>query len=210
MTPADGIPTRLAKITARHEKVEDVFYDGPVCRTCRDIGGSAVPYPCDAATLLTALAEAQQRITEVMALERPIQAELINERDTLQRQLAASIKNTEALALECGVLQRRLDIGKCGTCGRDAIAGDCYGCVVDRLQQRVEVAEGVARFCDTERVEALQRQVEAHQAVIRKLVETLDAISGLRVDHFDNMRIAKQWAEAALTHPLVVAARTAP
>mgnify|MGYP001590754283 CR=1 FL=1 len=185
MTPADGIPTRLAKITARHEKVEDVFYDGPVCRTCRDIGGSAVPYPCDAATLLTALAEAQQRITEVMALERPIQAELINERDTLQRPLAASIKKTEALALEYSPLQRR-------------------------LQHRVEVAEEVARFCDTERVEALQRQVEAHQAVIRKLVETLDAISGLRVDHFDNMRIAKQWAEAALTHPLVVAARTAP
>ena len=30
----------------------------------------------------------------------------------------------------------------------------------DTLQQRVEVAEGVARFCDKERVEALQRRVE--------------------------------------------------
>ena len=47
------------KIEARHVKVEDVIYDGPVCRTCRDISGAAVPYPCDAAI---ALAHARQRV----------------------------------------------------------------------------------------------------------------------------------------------------
>lgn len=41
-----------AKIAQRHVKVEDVIFDGPVCRTCRYINGSAVQYPCDAALIL--------------------------------------------------------------------------------------------------------------------------------------------------------------
>ena len=40
----------------------------------------------------------------------------------------------------------------------------------DTLQQRVEVAEEVARFCDTERVEALQRRVEALERAKHTLV----------------------------------------
>ena len=41
-----------AEIEARHVKVEDVIFDGPVCRTCRHIDGAAVSYPCDAAIVL--------------------------------------------------------------------------------------------------------------------------------------------------------------
>ena len=48
MTP----PRSVEEWAKRHEKVEDVIFDGPVCRTCRLIDGTAVPYPCDAASIL--------------------------------------------------------------------------------------------------------------------------------------------------------------
>lgn len=57
-------PERLAEIEARHVKVEDVIFDGPVCRTCRHIDGAAVSFPCDAAIILTALREAQTELAD--------------------------------------------------------------------------------------------------------------------------------------------------
>ena len=57
-----------ADIEARHVKVEDVIYDGPVCRTCRHIDGAAVSYPCDAAV---AFAHARQRVAAALEQRLP-------------------------------------------------------------------------------------------------------------------------------------------
>lgn len=62
-----------AAIQARHVKVEDVIFDGPVCRTCRDMGGDAISYPCDAATLLTRLERAERVAAAAEELYRQAQ-----------------------------------------------------------------------------------------------------------------------------------------
>jgi len=63
MTP----PRAVEEWAKRHEKVEDVIFDGPVCRTCRHIDGSAVSYPCDAALIL---AYAAEQVAQARAEER--------------------------------------------------------------------------------------------------------------------------------------------
>ena len=46
-----------------------------------------------------------------------------------------------AQATQIAALEQRLTAGKCGKCGRDAIAGDCYGCEVDRLRTKLAALE---------------------------------------------------------------------
>jgi hypothetical protein len=68
----------------RHEKVEDVIYDGPVCRTCRYIDGAAVSWPCDAARILAYAAEqvaekVRQALDTVICLDQVAHANRVRE-----------------------------------------------------------------------------------------------------------------------------------
>lgn len=43
----------ITKLKALHKRVEDMIFDGPVCLTCRDIGGSPTPWPCETMKIIS-------------------------------------------------------------------------------------------------------------------------------------------------------------